>query len=128
MDINEAGALLYWCEGSKRVKDRRVEFVNSDPRIVRVFMKYLRTKGIQEKRLRLRMELHTEDDETMCRDYWKAVTRTGNSNFIATSVRATSVLRKHLPYGTITIRYNSFALFQRIMNEISTLADVLSQD
>jgi hypothetical protein len=39
MNVEEAGALLYWCEGSKREEDRRVEFVNSDPKMDSVFMK-----------------------------------------------------------------------------------------
>jgi hypothetical protein len=126
MGINEAGPLLYWCEGSKRARDRRVEFVNSDPRIISIFMKYIRAKGIDEKRLRLRMEIHTQDHEIICRQYWKRVVNAKDSNFIAPSVRTTSAFRKTLPYGTITVRYNSVALFQEIMAEISKLAEELA--
>jgi hypothetical protein len=127
VDIKEAGALLYWCEGSKRERDCRVEFVNSDPQFVSIFMRYIRAMGIDEKRLRLRMEIHTQDAEQSCRKYWKGIIVASDSNFIATSVRTTSIIRKPLPYGTITIRYNSLAFLQTIKKEILELAERLSR-
>jgi hypothetical protein len=58
MDIQTIGAVLYWCEGSKREKDCRVEFVNSDPKMISVFMRYLRSKNVNEARIRIRMDGH----------------------------------------------------------------------
>jgi len=68
MDIATIGVVLYWCEGSKREEDRRVEFVNSDPRMISVFMKYLRTKNVEETRIKARMMIHIQDDELECRE------------------------------------------------------------
>jgi len=127
MDIEEVGALLYWCEGSKREDDRRVEFVNSDPKMVAVFMKYIRAKGVDEGRLRIRLGIHVQDNERECKKYWMGVTGLSDSNFISTVVKGHSLCRKPLPHGTVTIRYNSLALLREIKNEISVMAEGLAQ-
>lgn len=125
MNIREAGALLYWCEGSKREKDCRVELVNSNPEIISVFMRYLRSKGVDETRLRFRLAIHCDDDERSCKDYWKDVTGAGDSSFIATVTRNSSVHRNKLPHGTITVRYNSLTLLMEVKRDISILAERL---
>jgi len=127
VDINEAGALLYWCEGSKREEDYRVEFVNSDPRMVSIFMKYLRGKGVEERRLRIRLSIHVQDDEEECKAYWKTVTGLRDYHFISPVVKKQSNWRRHLPYGTATIRYNSVELLREVKKEIWVMADCLSQ-
>lgn len=126
MDIKTIGAVLYWCEGSKREKDCRVEFVNSDPEMISVFMRYLRGKGVDEGRIRARMALHVQDDEAQCREYWKKVTALRDSNFISTVVKEPSFSKKPLPYGTVTIRYNSLDLLRQIKTEISDLVHSIS--
>ena len=42
MDWDIIGTTLYWCEGSKRERDKGVEFVNSDDTMISIFMKYVR--------------------------------------------------------------------------------------
>jgi len=125
VDINSVGTILYWCEGSRRERDYRIEFVNSDPVMIRVFMKYLRTKGVDEKRIRARISIHEQDDVTECVEYWKGVTSLHDSNFLTASVRKTSPARVPLPYGTITIRYNSIALLRQVKAEISAMGQEL---
>ena len=127
MNIATVGIILYWCEGSKREDDRRVEFVNSDAKMISVFMKYLRTKNIDERRIRARMTIHVQDDESECKEYWKKVTSLKDSNFISTVVKDPSVSRRPLPFGTIAIRYNSLWLLRQINHEISDLAERISQ-
>lgn len=127
MDIQTVGAVLYWCEGSKREKDCRVEFVNSDPRMISLFMGYLRSKGIDEARIRARMTIHIQDDELTCKNYWKNVTSLTDANFINTVVKSPSYSRKPLPHGTLTVRYNSLALLKEIKEEISDLVEDYSQ-
>jgi hypothetical protein len=127
VDIQTVGAVLYWCEGSKREKDCRVEFVNSDPRMISLFMRYLRTKEIDEARIRARMTIHVQDNESTCKSHWKKVTSLKDANFISTIVKSPSYSRKPLPYGTLTIRYNSLALLRKIKEEISSLVEDDSQ-
>jgi len=120
MDLKSIGTVLYWCEGSKRERDRRIEFVNSDPRMISIFMRYLRELGVEEKRIRLRMTIHQQDDERKCKDYWRTVTSLNDSSFLPTLVRTTSLAKRPLPHGTITIRYNSVQLLREIKKDIRT--------
>ena len=126
MDIKTVGTILYWCEGSKRERDCRVEFVNSDAQMISVFMKFLRSKGVDEGRIRIRMAIHIQDDETTCKEYWAKITGLGSASFIATVVKKQSLVRNPLPYGTVSIRYNSLALLREIKQDISELATTLS--
>jgi hypothetical protein len=127
VDIQTVGAVLYWCEGSKREKDCRVEFVNSDSRMISIFMRYLRSKKVDEARIRIRMAIHIQDDEKVCRGYWKNVTSLKDSNFIATVVKSPSFTTNPLRYGTVTIRYNSLQLLRQIKQEISDIAEEISE-
>lgn len=122
MSINEIGTILYWCEGSKRELDCRVEFVNSDPGMISIFLKFLRARGVEENRLRIRMAIHVQDDESVCKKYWKGITGLCDKNFISSVVKKPSIARKPLPYGTVTIRYNSLALLRQIKSDISHVA------
>jgi len=101
--------------------------VNPDPRMISVFMRYLRTKNIDERRIRARITLHVQDNETRCKEYWKEVTSLNDSNFISTVVKDPSVSKRPLPYGTIAIRYNSLQLLRQIKKEISDIAEEISE-
>jgi len=90
-------------------------------------MRYLRAKDIDEKRIRARMTIHVQDDEAECKEFWKKVTSLGDANFISTVVKSPSVSRKPLPHGTVAIRYNSLQLLRQIKNDISDLAEEISQ-
>jgi hypothetical protein len=127
MDVRSAGTIMYWCEGSKRERDYRVEFVNSDPSMIMIFMKYLRGMGIDERRIRARLVIHQQDDVTACEKFWMKVTSLGKPNFLMTSVRNRSESKTPLPHGTITIRYNSISLLRQIKADIAVLAQELAR-
>lgn len=68
-----AGAALYAGEGSKT--DGRVGFANSDPRMIIMFLAWLRGFfGIDETRLRLALYLHEGLDVDEASDFWAGVT------------------------------------------------------
>ena len=125
VNLRTVGAILYWCEGSKRERDRRLEFVNSDPMMISVFMKYIRAMGVNEKRVRARITIHAQDDEALTKGYWKKVTELDGSNFLPTLVRSGSLSKKPLPHGTLTVRYNSIAFLREVKRDISDLEEKL---
>jgi len=50
--LKVAGIMLYWAEGAR--KGSTVDFANSDPDMIRIFVKFLRNIcGIKEERLRV---------------------------------------------------------------------------
>lgn len=79
-DLLIAGIALYAGEGSKTPGE--VRFANSDPRMIRLFLRWLRTfVEVDEKRLRLKLYLHEGLDIDAANDFWAEVTGIPISQF-----------------------------------------------
>jgi len=125
MNIKEIGSCLYLCEGTKaHIKlngtiAKRIEICNSNPKVIKYFLFYLRTFNIDEKKLRARIALHKDKNEIEAKKYWSEITGISISQFLQTSWRDSSGWCKNrLPYGTIIIRYGSAKIFNEIMKDI----------
>jgi hypothetical protein len=61
--------MLFWGEGSKTT--RTVIFTNSDPEMIRVFMKLMRWSfKLNESKFRIRLHLHEYHDEVKQKKFW----------------------------------------------------------
>ena len=92
-----AGAIAYWCEGSKSKPYRRsqgVEFINSDPSVILFFLRFLSVAGVESPRLGFRLYIHESADVAAAEGYWLAVTGADPSQF------RKSLLKTHNP-GTV---------------------------
>ena len=72
-EILIAGALAYWCEGSKNKphrRDDRVVFINSDPGLIAFFLKFLGTAGVARSDLILRLYIHESADVATAQRFW----------------------------------------------------------
>src|ERR1700683_867266 len=94
-EILIAGAIAYWCEGSKNKPGRprcdRVVFINSDPAMIKFFMRFLDVVGVDRQSLVFRVQIHETADVVGAESYWLALTRADVSQFR----RAT--LKRHRP-------------------------------
>jgi AcrR family transcriptional regulator len=98
-----AGAIAYWCEGMKNKPYRRsdqVIFMNSDPALVRFFLRFLDTAGIERDGLRCTVSIHESADVAVAQQFWQRVT-----GLDATQFRRPA-LKKHNPR---TVRKNTGA-------------------
>ena len=72
-----AGILLYWAEGSKQKEghvSERVSFGNSDPRMIRLFLKWVREIAmIPEKDIFFEMYIHKTGDSEKALKWWTKV-------------------------------------------------------
>jgi hypothetical protein len=96
-----AGAIAYWCEGSKNKPYRRsdqVTFTNSDPALVGFYLRFLATAGVARDRLRCRVSIHESADVAAAQQFWLHVT-----GLEATQFRRPA-LKKHNPR---TVRKNT---------------------
>jgi hypothetical protein len=70
------GLALYWAEGAKskpwRVNDR-VTFINGDPTVVSVFMRWLELLGVEPGRFGFRVSIHESADVARAERFWAAV-------------------------------------------------------
>jgi transcriptional regulator with XRE-family HTH domain len=73
-----AGAIAYWCEGSKtkpwRTAGARVTFINSDPSLIRFFLRFLDIAGIERTDLVFRVQIHESADVAAAERFWQELT------------------------------------------------------
>jgi hypothetical protein len=96
-----AGAIAYWCEGSKSKPYRRetqVSFMNSDPLLVKLYLKFLSAVGVSPERVRFRIYIHESADLAAALEFWTAVTEAEATQF------RRPTLKRHNP---TTVRKNT---------------------
>lgn len=70
------GVALYWAEGAKDksyCRRETVDFINSDPGVIRLFLHWLDLVGIDHARRRYRVSIHESADVAAAEDYWRSV-------------------------------------------------------
>jgi hypothetical protein len=110
-----AGIMLYWAEGT--LKGSTVDFANSDPRMVKLFLKFLRKIcGIREERLRLYLYTYSYLDLNEVKAFWHGATKIPLSQFTKPYIRKghPNLSKRKLPHGLVHIRYNDKRLLQTI--------------
>jgi transposase len=100
-DLLIAGALIYMCEGAKSKRWRRHDrliFINSDPRLHRLFLSFLVTQGRPPDSLRYRVHIHETADAEAAGDWWAECLRVPRELF------QRPTLKRHNP---VTVRFNT---------------------
>jgi hypothetical protein len=93
-EVMIAGAIAYWCEGSKSKPyriDEYVRFVNSDPALIKFFLMFLDRAGVSRQRLRYRVHIHECADVEAAARYWTSVTSASPDQF------ARPLIKHHVP-------------------------------
>ncbi|PZG17525.1 resolvase [Micromonospora craterilacus] len=100
-DLLLLGAAIYWCEGTKSKPWRRydhVQFVNSDPGLLSLFLRFLETCGVDRSVPTYRVSIHETADPDAAAEWWA-----GELGLPADRFRRAS-LKKHNP---ATVRHNT---------------------
>ena len=114
-----AGVMLYWAEGT--LKGNTVDFANSNPQMIKIFLKFLRDIcGIIEERLRIYLYAYSYQDIEAVKLYWHKITKIHLNQFTKPYVRKDNpnFSQRKLPYGLIHIRYNDKRLLEWIRDSI----------
>ena len=93
-DLVIALAVSYWCEGTKTKPWNRqatVQWMNSDPVLVRLFLEGLQLLGVGPERLGLRVHIHETADEEAARVWWSEQTGVALERF------SRSTIKRHRP-------------------------------
>jgi DNA-binding CsgD family transcriptional regulator len=99
-EILIAGAIAYWCEGTKSKPHRLAEhvtFMNSDPLLIGFFLRFLDGAGVRRNRLVFHVHIHENADPDAAQRFWQEITGGHPEQFGATT------LKRHNPK---TIRKN----------------------
>ncbi|MFA4842649.1 MAG: hypothetical protein WC658_02310 [Candidatus Omnitrophota bacterium] len=117
--LKVAGIMLYWAEGT--LKGQTVDFANSNPEMIKIFLKFLREIcGVSEERLRVYLYAYTHHNLRNLRLYWHRITRLSLVQFTKPYVRKhnPNLSNRKLPYGLVHIRYNDKKLLELIKSWI----------
>jgi transposase-like protein len=121
--LHITGCMLYWAEGSKRRND--VEFTNSDPNMVRIFVEFLsRCYAVAPDDLRLTLNVHLNNGLRLSEieEWW--LSRLGlsrrclGSHTVNRYSGASARTRRSLPYGTARVVVHSTFIVQSIYGAI----------
>jgi hypothetical protein len=76
-DVRLLGAVAYWCEGTKskpwQPNRCRVTFVNSDPVLIRLFLRFLESWGEDRQTMKYRISIHESADPEAAGRWWAEV-------------------------------------------------------
>ena len=100
-DLVIVGAIAYWCEGEKNKPWRRcdrVTFINSDPGLISLFLRFLEVAGVERDKLTYRLSIHESADVAAAERFWLDVTGAEPEQFKKPS------LKRHNPK---TVRRNT---------------------
>ena len=115
---------LYICEGGKRRKGALM-FGNSDPLIIKLFLKTLRTSfKIIESSFRCTVQCRADQDSDKLKNYWSEITKIPMDQFYKTYVdkRTIGIRTQREDYkGVLRIDY----LNAEIYNRLTVISDVI---
>ncbi|TSC84966.1 MAG: Resolvase helix-turn-helix protein [Parcubacteria group bacterium Gr01-1014_13] len=120
-----AAIMLYYGEGAKT--SVTVDFANSDTRVAKLFLKFLRTIcRIDEKRLRLYLYCFSDQDQNALIKYWSLQLNVERNQFTKPYVRSIfNRGKRSMPYGVIHVRYSDKKLLEKILSLCHSLVNTL---
>jgi len=132
-ELNILGAALYVCEGAKlRVsnngkKTYSVEFTNNDPRLVKSFLKFLRTNiDVEEDRIKAQLFIYPDHDEQKTIGFWSEISQIPVSRFnkVIHLVQRSGRFKPSI-YGTFKVRYHHKEHFLKLKGIIDKVFGIL---
>lgn len=89
-ELELVAVTAYWCEGSKSKPWRRSErlaFINSDPDLIRIWIRWLAARGVGRDRLRFRLNIHESGDLIGSTAFWAEVVAAPPTDFSKPTVK-----------------------------------------
>ncbi len=98
-------AMLYWGEGAKG--QHRVIFTNSDPLMIRIFLKFFRQSfTLDESRFQASLHLHEYHNHDIQKKFWANITGIRLQKISIYKKPNTGLVKREGYLGCISIRYN----------------------
>ncbi len=122
--LKQAAVMLYWAEGHK-AGGGRVDFANSDPRMVLLFRKFLtEICGVHEPKIRCFLYCHEGQDSDSLIAFWSTLLSIPPTQFTKPYVKPgkPGVRGPRMQYGLVHLRYCDTKLLQQLLLWIEELA------
>ncbi|MCW2640964.1 MAG: Resolvase helix-turn-helix domain protein, partial [Dactylosporangium sp.] len=90
-DVLRLGAIMYWCEGTKvkpwRPGTERLTFTNSDPGLIRLYLRFLDALRVPAERIQFRVAIHETADSDAAMRWWADVVKVPGERFLRTTLK-----------------------------------------
>lgn len=111
-----SGLSLYWGEGDSKLENGMVRLSNTDPRMIKVFSKFLKIIcDVPENKIKVNLVLYPDLSEDKCKDFWSEVSEIPQSNFYKTQIIKGRHPTKRLKHGICALHVSSRGLKEKIM-------------
>jgi hypothetical protein len=118
------GLIIWWTEGTKAYKKengnwvKNVDVTNTNPRIIMAFLDFLRYNvGVEEKRLRVQLQIHEGDNQEDLESFWSVTTHIPRKQFTKTIIRPRgNKIGKNR--GTCKVRYSDKLIYEKIERKL----------
>ena len=119
-ELRAIGVMLYWGEGYKTNKSTCVDFANSDPEMIDMFVKYLNnTYELQKSKFRVLLYCYSDQNIKDLIDFWSKLTKIPKNQFTKPYVRKDFRQDgRKMKHGLVHIRYHDKKLLLNIKNYI----------
>lgn len=122
-ELQAIGTALYWAEGYKSEKSVAIDFANSDPQMVKLFLSFLRTSFIlTEKKFRVLLYCHSNQNVTTLIKFWSKLTAIPQTQFSKPYTRLPGARRetssRRMLHGLVHIRYHDKKLLLAVKDLI----------
>lgn len=121
-EIRVAGAMLYFAEGYKTEKSSGIDFANSDPDMINIFINFLRSNYVlDESRFRILLYCYSNQNIKNLIKFWSKLTCISKGQFSKPYVRNDfRTAGRTMKYGMVHLRYSDKKLLidlKRIIRE-----------
>lgn len=123
--LKQAAVMLYWAEGHK-AGGGRVDFANSDPRMVLLFRRFLtEICGVHEPKLRCLLYCYEGQDSDALIAFWSTLLSIPPTQFTKPFVKPgkPGVRGPRMQYGLVHLRYCDTKLLQQLLLWIEELSE-----
>lgn len=120
-------SIFFWTEGGK-FTDSYLYFMNSDPKMIEVFMKLLRRSfDLDEKKLRALVHIHNYHNDQEVKVFWSKLTKIPLSQFNKSYLKQNTKKRIRDGYqGCLRIRYYDSKIALELRSIYNAFAQTLS--
>ena len=128
-ELEIAGVMLYWAEGYKSKNADWVDLANSDPRMICVFLSFLRTTyEVDERKFRVLLYCYADQDVPELISFWSKLTKISPKQFIKPYIRKDfKETGRKMEYGMIHVRYIDKKLLLDIKSRIEQYVGKFAQ-